>query len=199
MFTDIDIGYSTMSIEERPDLIKESDRGAVIVGAALLDSALENYLRDVFTMHRVSKKNVDAMFDLSGPLSSFSSKSLICYGFRMITKDIFDDLSVIRRLRNRFAHSTADVDFSSEDIASIVKKLKCTKSAQDHFTKTYSSLTEEEIVEWNSSSEGNIKYAKAIFCLGVQCLEIEILECCTNFIREESSFSVYKQGRMRGT
>ncbi len=113
--------------KEEIDLAEESDRGAVIVAAAILEDDLAEILEKLLIANHMPEKHRKEMFDLNGPLSSFSSKMLICYGFGLISKDVFDDLTKIRRLRNRFAHSSEDVDFFAEEIKSIVYSLKCTE------------------------------------------------------------------------
>src|SRR5688572_4839754 len=98
------------------ELIEESDRGCVIVGAAQLEDDLAELLRHRLKTNGLSQKHIDAMFALSGPLSSFSSKSLVCYGFGLITKSTYDDLTKIRRLRNKFAHNAKAADFLDPEV-----------------------------------------------------------------------------------
>jgi len=121
-----DIGEDTL------ELINESDRGAVIVAAALLEDDLDEILKGIIQSHDISAKHIKDMFDLSGPLSSFSSKSLICYGFGFISKEIFDDLTKIRKLRNKFAHSSEKVDFLSADIEAHVATINCCIEASNN-------------------------------------------------------------------
>lgn len=157
------------------DLIDESDRGAVIVAAAILENELDVLLNDIIQKNKVSKKTLKDMFDLNGPLSSFSSKALIYYGFGLISKDIFNDLTKIRKLRNKFAHSPDDVDFLSDEIKDIVLSLKCTSDVSNKFEgKRYSPSDKKKYKDWEMRSKGYVKYTKAVFCLGITVLQIEI-------------------------
>ena len=164
--------------KEEIDLAEESDRGAVIVAAAILEDDLAKVLETILVANDVPEKHRKEMFDVNGPLSSFSSKMLICYGFGLISRDVFDDLTKIRRLRNRFAHSSGDVDFFSEEINSIVFNLKCTELPRKEFEgKRYSPSGEKPPKEWEMRSAGLLKYPKAVFCIGVQMLRVEIIRC----------------------
>jgi hypothetical protein len=58
-------------MEKSFDLAQESDRGAVIVGAALLETELEDLLNGEFDSHRLPKAVRERAFNLNGPLSSF--------------------------------------------------------------------------------------------------------------------------------
>ncbi|AYN96411.1 hypothetical protein EAW52_21855 [Pseudomonas sp. LTJR-52] len=172
--------------KEKPELIDESDRGAVIVAAALLEDDLSEMLKDIIKRNGVSAKQIKEVFDLSGPLSSFSSKALICYAFGLITKDIFDDLGKIRKLRNKFAHSTDKVDFLSPEIEDHVADIKCcieaSKSFKGEMFKGRGSRTEisepktASLEDWEARAKGFVKYTKAVFCLGISILRIQIKE-----------------------
>jgi hypothetical protein len=167
-------------------LMDESDRGAVIVAAALLEDDLDEILEDIIQRNGVTPKHIKEMFALNGPLSSFSSKSLICYGFGLISKEIFDDLSQIRKLRNKFAHSSDRVDFLFSDIEDHVAEISCCEEASKNFegkmfkgrgSKQPSNKADSPKPEdWELRAKGFVKYTKAVFCLGVELLRIKIKE-----------------------
>jgi len=159
------------------DLMHESDRGAVIVGAAILDDVLTDLLNDVFRANNVAKRQIEKLFDLSGPLSSFGSKTLVCYAFGLITKPMFDDLNGIRGLRNKFAHSTDTVDFLSPEVTAAVLALNCAKQAESEFKgKRYSLPPGEPRDDWELLRKGFGKRTKSLFVIGVKCLHIDILK-----------------------
>lgn len=165
------------------ELIEESDRGAVIVAAALLEEILDDILNSIISKNDIPSKHVKNMFGLSGPLSSFSSKTLICYGFGFISKNAFDDLSKIRKLRNKFAHSTERVDFLSPEIEDSIATIDCCIRASKNFTGSiFKGRTNESVEEknrpkdWEMRSKGFVKYSKSVFCLGVQLLQHDMLD-----------------------
>lgn len=160
---------------DKVDLIRESDRGAVIVGAAILDDALTQLLRAVFEKNKISNKQIEKMFDLSGPLSSFGSKTLVAYGFGFISKPVFEDLNRIRGLRNEFAHSSVKVDFLAADIVESVMSLHCVKEAKEGFrAQRYSIPKDQTRSEWELQAKGYVKHTKALFAIGVQHLRLHL-------------------------
>ncbi|MDA8375628.1 MAG: MltR family transcriptional regulator [Planctomycetia bacterium] len=165
-------------------LIDESDRGAVLVGAVMLEERLSQLIKDTICRNNIPESHIKEMFNLNGPLSSFSSKSLICYGFGLISKDIFDDLTKIRKLRNKMAHSLATVDFLSRDMKKDVMSIKCCINAANSFKgKRYNIKTNQEGTdqdlpctppEWEMRTMGYVKSIKYIFCIGIYLLLIDI-------------------------
>lgn len=165
------------------ELIDESDRGAVIVAAALLEDDLNEILKEIVQRNGLSAKYIKEMFDLNGPLSSFSSKILICYGFGIISKDIFDDLTKIRKLRNKFAHSSDKVDFLSSEIEDQVADIQCCVEASKSivgkmFKGRGNNLADRTdlptLEDWEARAKGFVKYTKSVFCIGISLLRIKL-------------------------
>src|SRR5215471_6177486 len=70
-------------------LLKESDRGCAIFGAAILHDDLEDLLRAFFRTDEDSiKRVVDPLFQTYAPLSTFSSRIQIAFALKLITKDL---------------------------------------------------------------------------------------------------------------
>ena len=164
--------------EPKIKLTEESDRGAVIVGAAMLEARLDEMLVKKIEKQSFSKKHMDRLFDMSGPLSSFSSKTLICRSFDLISAEVFHDLEIVRSLRNRFAHSTEVVDFRSPEIAGIVNSMHAAKRAKAEMTgKTlHVKPTHSKLPAWEMQAKGLLPVAKSTFCASVHHLEIAMLE-----------------------
>src|SRR6185312_12884367 len=84
----------------------ESDRGAVLVAAALLDEVLEKVLRETMSNEpHVKKKCVDPLFAPEAALATFASKMKIARAFGILADWMYEDLEIIRKIRNEFAHS----------------------------------------------------------------------------------------------
>lgn len=81
-------------------LRSETDRACAVLAVSLLDSMLEKLLR---------KKMItiagNELFQAQGPLSSFSAKIDFSFAFGLIAKDEYDELHLLRRIRNQFAHT----------------------------------------------------------------------------------------------
>ncbi len=83
-------------------LTNESERAAVVLGAAKLDSLLELLLK---RSPLPSPGGKDDLFDTERPLGTFSAKISIAYRLGLIDKDFEYSLQVVRKIRNSFAHS----------------------------------------------------------------------------------------------
>ena len=102
-------------------LRQESDRGSVIVAAALLDEALYNMLlcRLVPSLQREDEL-LDGTY---APLNSFSAKIDLAYRVGIIRQKLRSSLHLIRRLRNDFAHSTMENGFSTTPVQGRLREL----------------------------------------------------------------------------
>jgi DNA-binding MltR family transcriptional regulator len=100
---------------------KESDRGSVIVAAALLDDSLARLIQ---TRLVTSPERDDELFvGANAPLNSFSSKINFAYRLGVIRLSIRSSLHLIRKLRNEFSHSSFFQSFSNEPVQDRVREL----------------------------------------------------------------------------
>jgi DNA-binding MltR family transcriptional regulator len=74
------------------------------------------------TMRSLSNTKAKRIFE--GPLASFGAKTDVAYAFELIDDDVYNDLRVIKDIRNEFAHSLATVSFASPEIVELVKKFR---------------------------------------------------------------------------
>lgn len=93
----------------------ETDRGAALVGAALLDARLERLLLSNFLPGKISNELV---LGGNAPLGTFSSRIKVCWSLGLITTSERDDLNIVRAIRNEFAHREHGISFSDNKIAS---------------------------------------------------------------------------------
>ncbi len=111
----------------RQTLSKETDRGCALMAASFLENEIERLLKDKFIG---TASFIDLLFEFNGPLGTFSSKIKICYGVGLISKEIMNDLDLIRKIRNDFGHNYKPIDFNTPAIKSRIDNLK-----QNFFTK----------------------------------------------------------------
>lgn len=103
-------------------LRRESERGSVIISAALIDEALEKMLKAKLVP--ASKPDDDELFNGHyAPLSGFSAKIDFAYRVGVIGFNIRKSLHLIRKLRNDFAHSPEQLNFQSQEVHSRIKDL----------------------------------------------------------------------------
>jgi DNA-binding MltR family transcriptional regulator len=102
-------------------LVKESDRGCVIIGATLLAEALEELLKSVCRQTAEDiKATIDPLFQGYAPLSTFSAKIQVSFALGILPRSLRDKIEIVRRLRNDFAHEWGPIDFDDPRCASRV-------------------------------------------------------------------------------
>ena len=89
---------------------KESDRAAVILGAAKLDSLLYLLLTKTL-LPNVGEQ--DELFEGEAPLSSFNAKINLAYRLGLIDSHFSRALHLIRKIRNSFAHEVSGCSLNS--------------------------------------------------------------------------------------
>jgi hypothetical protein len=106
-------------------LSKESDRGVALVAASSLDVLLKRLiLNSIIDDQKIKKK----LF--SGPgaaLSSLYNKTNLAMGMGLISSEDFHDLTIIREIRNKFAHSIHELNFDEKGIKKQVRELQIPK------------------------------------------------------------------------
>jgi DNA-binding MltR family transcriptional regulator len=111
------------------ELSTKSQAGTVLVSAGILDDYLEKLL--LGKMRKMSNTKVKRIFN--GRLESLSAKIDIAYAFELIDDELYDDLNVIRDIRNEFAHPVAETNFQSSNIVELIKKFKGWKTSVEAF------------------------------------------------------------------
>jgi DNA-binding MltR family transcriptional regulator len=159
------------------ELLNESDRGCVLVGAAMLERSLDNIFKCEFKKNKVPLKVQSSIFDSNGALSNFSSKVKLAYSLGFIDKPLYEDLESVRKIRNDFAHSTIKVDFLNSPVTAKIESMHCVQQFRGKI-KRYSlskkidskGIPDEHICR----VAGYIKYTKTIFCLGILQIEADL-------------------------
>jgi mannitol operon repressor len=99
---------------------EESDRGAALVGAALLDARLERLL----LAHMLpGKAATNLIRGRNAPLGTFSARISMCYVLGLITSAEKHDLNLIREIRNEFAHREHGITFTESRIIGLCGSL----------------------------------------------------------------------------
>lgn len=99
----------------------ETDRGAALVGAALIDEKLLNTLDAFMVKGDVSKSLLNGGF---APLGSFSARIKASFALGLIDMFEFSECEIIRKTRNEFAHRTHGTSFKDEKIENYCNRLQ---------------------------------------------------------------------------
>ena len=120
-----DLSRNDIQDEHVSDIIHEldnqTDRGAALIAAALLDTALRRTMSTRLAHFNDFERII---FESEGaPLGSFFARIKVARALGVIGEVAEVHLDAIRRIRNQFAHSAFRIDFENELIAAEVDKL----------------------------------------------------------------------------
>ncbi|MCP9784179.1 hypothetical protein KBY83_12795 [Cyanobium sp. WKJ7-Wakatipu] len=90
-------------------MLEERGRGAVLVGVARVDAALEHLLQAVMP---VASSKEDGLFLPERPLGSIGAKVALASRLGLIDSTVEQALNALRKLRNAFAHSAESASLS---------------------------------------------------------------------------------------
>jgi DNA-binding MltR family transcriptional regulator len=105
------------------ELEQQTDRGAAIIGGALVESLLRQSIESRLRVKTaLEKRTAKGLFGTMGPLSSFSAKIELGVLLGLYPEEVRADLHRIRDVRNQFAHEQEPRDFSHPKISEICAK-----------------------------------------------------------------------------
>ncbi|MDB5316103.1 MAG: putative mannitol operon repressor [Rhodospirillales bacterium] len=99
----------------------ETDRGAALVGAAVIDERLGETLRAFMVSDKAASPLLDGG---SAPLGNFSARIEATFALGLISEHEHRECHLIRRVRNEFAHRTHGVTFSDKKISQLCSNLQ---------------------------------------------------------------------------
>ena len=102
------------------DSSEVNERAIAIVGASFLDTQLEHMLINFFVS---DEREVQKLLQPERPIGTFGSRTTLAYCLGLIGKVIRDDLRLVAKIRNRFAHRL-EASFDDEPIRSWCLALK---------------------------------------------------------------------------
>lgn len=94
----------------------ETDRGAALVGVALLDEQLLELLKSYLLKKKQSKELLEGG---TAPLGTFSARIKASYCLGLITDLEHKELQIIRKVRNEFAHHVHGLSFADDAITAL--------------------------------------------------------------------------------
>src|SRR5688572_1253343 len=88
----------------------ETDRGAAVLGASMLDQKLKEVINDFL----IPCKQTDSIVNtIDGPIGNLGTRSKLAYSLGLISEQEFREIEIVRKIRNVFAHKF-ELDFSFE-------------------------------------------------------------------------------------
>lgn len=95
------------------EIFKQSDRAAAIVSGGILEEILQRMITSFMLPHPNVAKNI---FDGVAPISTFAAKIELSYHLGLINIKEYEDLNLIKKIRNQFAHSIKEITFDTDSI-----------------------------------------------------------------------------------
>jgi len=99
---------------------KETDRGAALVAASMLDERLKEILSAYFIEGKATQ---ELLSGLSAPLGTFSARANTAAALGLIQENEFREITLIRKIRNEFGHDWQPRSFEKGSVADLCKQL----------------------------------------------------------------------------
>ena len=84
------------------ELNRESDRGAALISAVMLDDLIERIILAFLLDNKDTKKLLSGF---NAPLGTFSARTLAAYSLGLISEQEYEECNRLRLVRNEFAHN----------------------------------------------------------------------------------------------
>ena len=103
-------------------------RVLAVLGAAYLDSVLEQLLRATFVD---DEKEADRLLAPDRPIGANGARYQLAYCLGLISADQRNDLKTIAKIRNLFAHDFSVVSLENDPVKALIKGLHIAKQRED--------------------------------------------------------------------
>ena|ERR1700722_11140353 len=98
----------------------ESPLASVLVGGAYIDKLLAVILRHFF----VAPENIVLeVFDQGQVLENAGAQNKIAFCCGLIPENVYNNIAIIQKIRNRFAHSHVPIDFDDDVILNLCRNM----------------------------------------------------------------------------
>jgi len=122
-----DLSRSRIPSDELPTALREisgtSDRTTCIILSAMVERDLESLLLVRLDIDTNDQNLVDLLFERDGALSTFYGNILFGMSLGLYDTEFKNQLDIIRRIRNAFAHSAMPISLLSTEVKREIDKL----------------------------------------------------------------------------
>jgi hypothetical protein len=99
---------------------RESDRGAALIAGSRFDEVLKAI---PLAYLRASETARELLEGYNAPLGTFSARASACHTLGLIEDHEFEEITLIRRVRNEFGHKWKDISFESQKVKDLILRL----------------------------------------------------------------------------
>ena len=103
------------------ELQRETDRGLPLVAAALIDEKLFDALQSFLCLGKAAERLLSGP---NAPLGTFSARIEACFALGLIDEFEYQEISLIRKIRNVFAHSKHGLSFGNDKVLGLCTSFK---------------------------------------------------------------------------
>jgi mannitol operon repressor len=103
------------------ELRRETDRGLPLVAAALVDEKLRDTLHAFFCTGKAAERLLSVPY---APLGTLSARIEACFALGLIDEFEYREISIIRKVRNAFAHSKHGISFEEARVRTLCASLQ---------------------------------------------------------------------------
>ena len=150
-----------------------NDRACAVVAGSLLEFQLERLL----AARVLDLPECKALFDSFQPLSTFSARIAISHAFGLIPRNVFRDLTRIRKIRNEFSHQFQTTTFESEPVRSHVNELLATKWLLEHHHLADKPIPQSDVNDIRNRPRRQFEIAVAIVSLTIDTFIQRTVRC----------------------
>ena len=113
-----------VTINDYEDMVElfrsESDRGAAVLAGSYVENFLGIYLKSRMADQSLSTK----IFSPNGPLATFAQRIDFAQAFGFLSEVLCEELHLIRKIRNHFAHHPKSASFAASPAREWVASLR---------------------------------------------------------------------------
>lgn len=107
-------------LRDEKELEGSSDRGIVLICCSIIEELLKELIQDFLIDDKKSRE----LFSGNGPLANAKNRVDMAYYLGLISENTRQNIVIMQRIRNKFAHRILDVSFKSNDIINQVDSLQ---------------------------------------------------------------------------
>lgn len=166
---------------DKDPLMRESDRGCVLVCA----SDIENLLTDILESWTkeasgIMKSDWKRLTDYTGLLGTFSSKLEMAKAIGLLDAPLCADINAIRIIRNRAAHGNSDFSLSATENKTIIASMNCNHRRKSEITRYSLKPSKDELKKEEITNEsivkgyGLVRYDKSNFIITVSIIKVQM-------------------------
>jgi DNA-binding MltR family transcriptional regulator len=161
-------------------LINESDRGFVLLITTRIDELLKE-LHQVYIKSKTSPntKLVKELFAVHAPISTLSARIKLAFGYGLISKEDYDDLELLRDMRNGAAHTIEEFSFRQPVTRNKIVAFTAPKRVPQHLLQL--SVEQREAMAHPNEDEHS---TKLYFLVAGMCLNVVLTDEILKLLRQ---------------